>query len=403
MTKKLDIFGTLSSVLLLILAIGFIVALYFTKDDYTFSEDNKRKNKFIILFLICITLLNAYRLVIVIIVYVLFFLPFLIIYHLVSEFVYYVCCLRCWIDRRSYLKGKLRLRKNLNRNTAKFLAGSLDIFHFFFCFQNCMPLCVDHIQSCLDFLGLCKDVLLLAITMCLSWFIEKKRINGGNLAPILIFSSQCVPLVIILISNIIRFKRIRKVSPRVRDIFAGEEQGVDVRVFIEDSIDSGNCMYDEDCEKTEPEHRLKCHKKDHVFKLEKFHETNNIVIGFHQTSIENVKKIINGAIQASSEGWIGSGIYFATNFAATETKANHKGATLVAKIQLGRVEELRVTPFTRSSIQIADGYNSRYLHHTNGPKFDEFIIRDASQIKEYVVVMSKKEVKKYRDSLPKVW
>lgn len=292
--------------------------------------------------------------------------------------------------------------QNLWRITTKFLAGSLDIFHLLFCFQNCMPICLDHIQPCLDVLGLCLDVCLLLVTFSLGVFIATQRKSGGNVAPVVCFFLQCLPLAVILLVNVIRFRRNRKVSARVRDIFRVEDN-VNVRVFYEDIIGGKECPFGNDCENTYAEHRVKYHKDNEVFKLKEFKEYHNIVVGFHQTSIENVKLIIKSTIRPSSEGWIGSGIYFATNFAATENKANNKGATLVAKIHLGKVEELQDRPATRSAIGIANGYNSRYLHHDKGPKFDEFIIRDASQIEEYVVVVSKSAVKEYRERFTKIW
>jgi hypothetical protein len=248
---------------------------------------------------------------------------------------------------------------------------------------------------------LCLDVCLLLITISIGVFIETKRISGGNIVPVVCFFSQCLPLAVMLVVNVIRYKRTRKVSARVRHIFRAEDN-VNVRVFYEDSIGARECPFDDDCENTEPEHRVKYHKREDVFKLEKFNRYNNIVVGFHQTSIENVKQITNSTLRPSSEGWIGAGIYFATNFAATEKKANNKGATLVARISLGKVEELRVRPAKRSAIGISDGYDSRYLHHDNGPKSDEFIIRDANQIKEYVVVVSKSSVKEYRDRFTRI-
>ena len=386
--------------MLLILSIVFMCVLIAFQKDYKFG-DNKKDQWLITGILIIFSYINSYRMTILVIVYLLFFLPFVLLYFLVSEFVYYACCVCCWIDRKSFSKAKLRLKKNLLRNTIKLLAGSLDLFHLFFCFQNGMPLCVDRIQPLMDFVGLLKDVGLIFLTISIGVFLETKRISGGNIAPVVCFFVQCLPLAVMLVVNAIRFKRTRKVSARVRDVFS-EEDNVKVRVFYEDLIGAKECPFDDDCDNTEPKHRVKYHKREDVFKLEMFDENDNIVVGFHQTSLDNVKNIIKSTIRPSSEGWIGSGIYFATNFAATENKANNKGATLVAKIQLGKVEELRRKPTSRSANKIAEGCNSRYLHH-DSPKYDEFIIRDATQIKEYVVVVTKNAVKEYRDRFTKIW
>ena len=108
-----------------------------------------------------------------------------------------------------------------------------------------MPLFVDRIQPCLDVIGLCKDASLLCVTIGLGVFIETKRIRGGNILPVVCFFSQCLPLSVMLISNVIRFKRYRKVSARVRDIFR-EEDNVRVRVFYEDSIGVEECPFGDD-------------------------------------------------------------------------------------------------------------------------------------------------------------
>ena len=396
MVKDLNIFTTLCSISLFILAIVFISVLSSSEDDYKFDD-----NEQIIGLLTFISFFNSFRTEIVILLYIYFFIPFFFLY--ICADIFYGClCVHCCIKPQSYYKAKRTLKKNLCRNTTKFLGGSLDIFHMFFCFKNCMPKCVDSIQPCLDVLGLCLDVCLLLVTFSLAIFLATQRKSGGNAAPVVCFFLQCLPLAVILLVNVIRFRRNRNVSARVRDIFRVEDN-VNVRVFYEDSIGGKECPFDDDCENTEPKHRVKYHKREDVFKLEKFDENNNIVVGFHQTSIENVKLIIKSTIRPSSEGWIGSGIYFATNFAATENKANNKGATLVARIHLGKVEELEVKPSRRSAIGISDGYNSRYLHHDNGPKSDEFIIRDASQIEEYVVVVSKSAVKEYRERFTNIW
>lgn len=103
-------------------------------------------------------------------------------------------------------------------------------------------------------------------------------------------------------------------------------------------------------------------------------------------------------MRESGSGLLGSGIYFATNIEATDLKARQKGAILVAEIDLGKVDELNLRPLTATANQIADGFNTKYLHHSRGPHYDEFIIRNADQIKQYVVVVSKDAVKLYRDT-----
>ena len=371
---SLSLLCFISTFILLSIDIVFIMVNDLFKNDCMLEDDEKN-------ILIVFLFLNSYRVILYIVFVTLVLVQnyFLLIYY----------CIKRESPRN------IRLL-HLFQQSEYFLVGSLDIINMFFCFQNCMPLCVDNIQLCLDVLSLCLDVCLLLATYSLGViFIETKRINGGNIVLVVCFFSQCLPLTILLISNVIFFIRTRKVSARVRGIF--RKDNVPVRVFYEDSIGLKKCSSGDDCENTEPKHRVKYHKREDVFKLEKFDENNNIVVGFHQTSIENVKKIIKSTIRPSSEGWIGSGIYFATNFAATDKKANKKGATLVAKIDLGKVDELYARPSRSSANQISYECETRYWHHDNGPKYDQFIIRNSTQIKEYVVVVSKSAAKLFRN------
>ena len=46
--------------------------------------------------------------------------------------------------------------------------------------------------------------------------------------------------------------------------------------------------------------------------------------------------------------------------------------------------------------EITRGYDAKYLKHLGGVSNNEFTIRDATQIKRYVVVLYEDAVKKYR-------
>ena len=383
------ILSIISNIIICIFGVVFLYVFSLFKNDYQF-DDYEKINKVMTLFFIINDFFFFYR-----IIYVGFIFLLLILSILVSELVFYFFFLCCGIERDSCSNFNFNFKRVLRNKfffNTLFGIGSIDIFLIFFCFQNCMPRWVDLVQLWLDIFGLVIDFSLLFIAFGLGVLFDTKRKRRGNIAPVVVIYLQCLFLLVIILIDISRYIRNRNVNARVRHIFV-EEGSIAGEVFYEDSIGTKECPFGDDCENTYLKHRVKCHKKNEVFKLKNFDEYNNIVVGFHQTSIENIKQIIKStSINRSSEDWMKEGIYFATNFEATENKANNKGATFVAKINLGKVEELNVRPSTRSANQIAYGYETRYFHHDNGPKYDEFIIRNSTQILEYVIVVSKSEV-----------
>lgn len=154
------------------------------------------------------------------------------------------------------------------------------------------------------------------------------------------------------------------------------------------------CFY---CKYTDPIHFVKCHIKE-TFKRRDFREakkddfSKNIIIGFHQTTIESAKSILESYFLPGEKGMLGPGIYFALNKDATENKSEHKGgAYFCAKISLGKVlssnKKIKIPP---------DEYNSIYYCHPDGQHKDEYAITNAKQIKKYVLVISKKKLEEYK-------
>ena len=172
-------------------------------------------------------------------------------------------------------------------------------------------------------------------------------------------------------------------------------------------FNSGYCPMQKTCTKADIEHRITCHTtrnyhESRALKLEEIKDnshpflldidedvefddlTQNIIIGFHQTSLFATKKILADAFIKSKQGMLGEGIYFATSREATEIKVGGKGgygSYFCAKISLGKVKTITAWP-SEGHVKkaIPDGFNSLYLKHQEGPTKDEFIITSTDQI-----------------------
>lgn len=388
---KLDIITLVVQILAFVIFLLSTIVTSVLEKDYNLTDTNSIITGFYIVIII-FSLLYIYRILIT------FFMCFFFTFFYQCYFCFVMCTIPC---RNSNSLSKMLIF--LIRIVSKFFCGRLDFFHLFFCFQNCMPSSIDDIQPILDILSMVLDTALIVSVFVLGALLSSQmKPNGNPLAAIFLFL-QCIPLIIIIIINIIRFKRSRKVSARVRDIFRPDGININKKakiVLYEDALGGKECTLGTDCLITDPEHRVKYHKRTDIFKLTRFNESGagNITVGYHQTSIENIRNIIVSYMRESGSGLLGSGIYFATNLEATDSKARQKGAILVAEIDLGKVDELNLRPLTATANQIADGFNTKYLHHPRGPHYDEFIIRNADQIKQYVVVVSKDAVKLYRDT-----
>jgi hypothetical protein len=375
------------------LSITFIDKLNENEQDYYMQFEENQGD---LLFGLAIigSLLYSYRLTIVLFYHmlILIFSVFMLLPILCGCIFLSPCCAKIREPTKCLCKYAFQI--NL-----KFLFGTLDFLHLFTCCRDSIPDLFDYLQPIFDVLSLLLDFSIFVSVFVAGFVVNSRRKLNGNSTPVVIYFLQSIPLLPILIINFIHFNRNLRVSARVRDIFKpNKSMSKQAKaVYYEDAIGSRSCMFAQNCLKPDPEHRIRYHKQDHVFKLKEFNESGigNIVIGFHQTSIENVKLIIENIMRPSKEGWLGSGIYFANNIKATFTKANNNGAIIVAQINLGRVEEVFNYLESKSAIKISDGYQTRYLHHKEKYN-DEFIIRDYKQIKEYLVVVLKDEVKKYR-------
>ncbi|CAF5059699.1 unnamed protein product, partial [Rotaria sp. Silwood1] len=121
-----------------------------------------------------------------------------------------------------------------------------------------------------------------------------------------------------------------------------------------------------------------------VKKSEKPEDT--IYVGFHQTSPANASSIAHSDFRPSSEGKLGPGIYFARSKAGTEYKANERGAYIAVEVHMGIVKEVtnaNVNDFRKPN---SPPYDTVYLNHDKEDK-DEFCVKDASQIKKWVIVV----------------
>ncbi|CAF1256198.1 unnamed protein product [Adineta ricciae] len=111
-------------------------------------------------------------------------------------------------------------------------------------------------------------------------------------------------------------------------------------------------------------------------------EDNQTVVGFHQTSHKFASLIAQDNLRASSDGWIGPGIYFATSLNHTEFKANQFGAYICAKVNLGKTKRITDPKEWRSK----EKYDTIYYAHPLGA--DEFCVHTPAQIHSWIIVIN---------------
>ncbi|CAF1225538.1 unnamed protein product [Adineta steineri] len=124
---------------------------------------------------------------------------------------------------------------------------------------------------------------------------------------------------------------------------------------------------------------------------------NQIVIGFHQTSHAFAASIAKTNFKPGQSGWIGPGIYFATSLDHTEFKANHFGAYICAKVNLGKTRRI-TAPQQWPSTEDCD---TVYYQHPIGA--DEFCVHDPKQILSWIILIDQdpnKQLLKQRNILP---
>lgn len=229
--------------------------------------------------------------------------------------------------------------------------------------------------------------------------------------PVIVFYIN-IPLFLIHICiEIYRIVQAQRVQSCLRDIF-----GSDVKfsskahlMISEDQLGSMTCANifgnNQPCQITNAEHRAFSHPKE-IFKSS-FANCNyqkmgvNVCIGFHQTTIAAAKSILTTNFRPSENGMIGPGIYFANNYDITDHKkrgCGEGGAIFCAKIDMGRVFEIVSKDDQRD---LSKSYNSKYLHHMGGEKFDEFVVYSHEQIIDYVIIVENMAIENYRKTIQK--
>ena len=128
-------------------------------------------------------------------------------------------------------------------------------------------------------------------------------------------------------------------------------------------------------------------------------------VGFHQTTAEAAVSIAHSEFRISQDHpstMLGHGVYFARSIAATENKANSKGAIICAEIEMGRVRYVDIgqahAGVYRGKNDWWEEYDTTYVCHSDDT-CDEFCVRDPSQILQWVIVVEKDndtKVEKYK-------
>ncbi|CAF0948570.1 unnamed protein product [Adineta ricciae] len=120
-------------------------------------------------------------------------------------------------------------------------------------------------------------------------------------------------------------------------------------------------------------------------------------IGFHQTDPESAIQIAHSDFRISVKhecSMLGHGVYFARSREGTDRKANRQGAFICAEINMGRV--LRVNAHERNLYRGKKDWwtthDSAYFCHPDAA-FDEFCIKDPSQILKWIMVIEKNDSK----------
>ena len=117
-----------------------------------------------------------------------------------------------------------------------------------------------------------------------------------------------------------------------------------------------------------------------------YRDNNHILIGFHQTDQTAAFAISQTGFVKSNRGMLGPGVYFATCIEHTEFKANHRGAYICARINVGRV---RKTKNRYDPADTAAGCDTIYFEHPHGS--DEFCVKEANRIEEWIIVVNQDE------------
>ena len=229
--------------------------------------------------------------------------------------------------------------------------------------------------------------------------------------PIVVFFINIPLFLIHIFIEIYRVVQAQRVQSCIRDIFGSDVKFSSKALLMisEDQLGSMSCPNifgnNETCQIANAEHRAFSHPKD-IFNAN-FVNCNykqmgvNICIGFHQTTIAAAKSILTTTFRPSETGMIGPGIYFANNYDITEHKRNQStegGAIFCARIDMGKVYEIVSKDDQRD---LSKFYNTKYLHHMGGEKFDEFVVYSHEQILDYVIIVENKAIENYRKTVQK--
>ena len=167
------------------------------------------------------------------------------------------------------------------------------------------------------------------------------------------------------------------------------------------------CKYGDNCYRTNPHHILHCHSTSHVPKPKPKHmmqQGKNLKVLFHQTSPENVAKMMNWTTR-DIERWkksttgnlFGEGIYFATSIDNTMRKAQYRGMIFCGEFDLGVVKDVNEPcPQSTTKFLEAQGINTIYaqkgiLWKPSGGNVrplgnDEYIISSQRQLQRGCVI-----------------
>ena len=179
------------------------------------------------------------------------------------------------------------------------------------------------------------------------------------------------------------------------------------------------CKYGESCYRTNPHHVLHCHSTSHVPKPKPKHMANgkNLKVLFHQTSPENVAKMMNWNIR-EIERWkrsqvgnlFGEGIYLATSIDNTRRKAQNRGVIFCGEFDLGVVKEtMQLCPQSTTQSLEAAGVNTLFARKGLiwTPKGgaarplgeDEYVITSQRQLQRGCIIpLDEKSAKRLHDA-----
>jgi len=112
-------------------------------------------------------------------------------------------------------------------------------------------------------------------------------------------------------------------------------------------------------------------------------DNGQIMIGFHQTDQKSAFAISKTGFKRSEHGMLGPGVYFATCIEHTEFKANHRGAYICARVNVGNVKKTKSRDPSRNANINCD---TLYYEHQHGS--DEFCVRHSDRIEEWIIVVN---------------